>query len=154
MLFIFPPSLLALLATVTAQPADAPKLEMTALGEEARALAADALTDADEVADLELLDHAAVFTFDAAGERQELRLDLADDGRVVGATTWWVGKANTSGRYDLSLAMPALAESATLDYVTVEDDLVVLTAGDLRVPLGDDKVDDDIIDPDDTEPGC
>jgi hypothetical protein len=150
-----PPVFFTVLRLLTApDDAAAPRLEMTALGAPARELAADALVDADTVADLVLLDHAAIFSFDAAGERHELRLELDDDGGVVGAAIWWLGEATGSGRYELSLALPALAESATLDAVNVVDDLVILEAGHIRVPLGDDKVDDDIVDPWDTEPGC
>jgi hypothetical protein len=152
----FPPAIFTILRLLSApdHSETVPQLEMTALGAHARELAADVLVDADSVADLVLLDHAAIFSFDAAGERHELRLELDDNGRVIGAATWWLGAATSSGRYDLSLAYPAIAESATLDAVTVEDDLIVLEAGGVRVPLGDDKVDDDIVDPWDTEPGC
>jgi hypothetical protein len=140
------PIVLAFLSPVVGEK-PAPRLEETSHGATARAMAADVLTDADAIADLELVDHAAIFEVDQAGDRHELRLELDARGRVVGASLWWTGEAHGAARYDVSLLLPALSQSASLDAITVEDDAIVVTAGDTRVPIGADKSDDEIADP-------
>jgi len=146
MSFIVLPIVLALMSPA-ARPDTQPRLEETSHGAAARAMAADVLTDADAIADLELIDHAAIFEVDQAGDRHELRLELDARGRVVGASLWWTGEAHGAARYDVSLLLPALSESASLDAITIEDDAIIVTAGDTRVPIGADKSDDEIADP-------
>ena len=130
-----------------------PRIEMTATGAHARELAADVIADADTLADITLLDDAAIVAVDMAGDRHELRLQLDDRGHVIGAAVWWIGEGRGGGAYDLSLALPAIAESATLDAITVEDGVLLLEAGGVQVPLGYDKT-VEVVDPWDTEPGC
>jgi hypothetical protein len=151
--YLFPPILVTLLR-LTSIPAEAPepRLEMTALGQPARELAADVLVDADALADLVLLDRAAVFSLNLAGERHELRLELDDDGAVIGAAVWWIGEEPGIGHYDLGHVMPALAEAPALDAVLVREGTVILEAGGVRVPLGGERNDDDIVDVWDDDP--
>ena len=152
--YLLPPIIVSLLR-LTATPAveaPEPRLEMTALGQPARELAADVLVDADALADLVLVDHAAIFSVNLAGERHELRLELDDDGGVIGAAVWWIGEEPGIGHYDLGYAMPALAESPALDAVIVREGTVILEAGGVRVPLGGERNDDDITDVWDDDP--
>lgn len=142
--FLLPIVFTVLQLVTPANAAERPRLEETAHGEAARAMAADVLTDADALADLELVDGGAILAVDQAGDRHELRLELDARGDVIGASLWWTGDAHGTPRYDVSLLLPALADSASLDAIEIEDDAIVLTAGHTRVPLGADKTDEDL----------
>jgi hypothetical protein len=156
--YLLPPIVITLMRLASMSPLHAddahPRLEMTGVGEAAREIAADVLTDADSLADLVLLDHGAVFAVNLAGERHELRLELDDSGRVVGAAVWWTHEEPGIGHYDLSLLAPALAESLTLDAVENVEGALVLTIGGERIPLGEDYTDDDLEDVWDDFEGC
>jgi hypothetical protein len=140
----FPPVLAAALQLVPRPVVEppAPRLEITAFGADARALAAEALIDADAIADLVLVDGGARFELELAGERHELHLELDRAGVVLGASIWWTGASEGLHRYDLGLALPALMDAGTLDAITFDDDVVALVAGRATVPLGGDLTDD------------
>jgi hypothetical protein len=151
--YLLPPVLVTVLRLVAAPAAHAPantdevrpRLETTALGAQARQLAADVLCDADAIADLELIDRAAVFEVDLHGDRHELRLELAQNGDVVGASVWWTGSTDGAHHFDVGPALDAIAQSTTLDAVMVEDDAIILRAGHVRVPIGEDRSDPDVV---------
>jgi hypothetical protein len=155
MLSCLSPFVVAFLQTFLSQPPA--RLEHTARGADARALAAEVLVDADALIDLVLVDHAATFELELAGERHELRVELDRDGAVIGAAVWWLGAADADGpRHDLVAALPALDDAGTLDAVIVDARGVALVAGDVVVPVAAEPEEDleDVDGDGDFEWGC
>lgn len=125
---------LPLLVTLLTSAPPEPRLEVTARAGDARRLAASVLVDADAIADVVVLDGAALFEVELGGERHELRVELDGRGAVVGASVWWLGDAAGDDRWDLGAALPALLETESLDAVHAGD-VLTLEAGGERAPL-------------------
>lgn len=154
MLFLSPFVVAVLHTTFPAEPA---RLEQTARADGARHLAAQVLLDADALVDLVLVDRAAMFEVELAGERHELRVELGEDGLVVGAALWWLGPADADLGHDLAFDMDALEHAGRLDYVIEAGGKVALVAGRVAAPIGAEHDDEDLEDVDgdgDEEWGC